>query len=101
MTRYEWRKKAKEMTKNQDIQTKAMELKGQQQYDYLLELLSRAKAEGRASAFSEMTDLSLYKRGRAEMLQDVLKKIDSLGYPNANFLTKELKKLKAMLTKKK
>jgi len=84
MTRYEWRKKAKEMTKNQDIQTKVMELKGQQQYDYLLELLSRAKAEGRAS-----------------MLQDVLKKIDSLGYPNANFLTKELKKLKAMLTKKK
>jgi len=40
-----------------DIQTKAMELKGQQQYDYLLDLLSRAIAEGRALAYAEFEQL--------------------------------------------
>ena len=34
---------------------------------------------GRASAFKEMTDISLYKRGRQDMKEDIIKEIGSCG----------------------
>ena len=95
MTRYEWRKKAKEMTKNQDIQTKVMELKGQQQYDYLLELLSRAKAEGRASI---LQDELIFLNSLKENYEKILYGDKSWFYEQ---IIRRMKELKNMLKEKK